>query len=326
MKKYISSMLTVMLMLSFAACENVSDESSVQTDPHATESNSINITGETAQATKSNAEESALSLLNCSTDEDGAYYADQTAWSASNDYTLFRKYFFGTWEGSFRFPECPEQESLIIDDTEKSFVMTETGIKMLDGFYETGAGALAFMIGSDCGSAILWINSDEPDTMYIVWGGSISPLWSRNENGEYSTVPIIYSLRKTDVPLNEPEDNFLSIFKLREMAREYEIDPILLVNIEYEIDGTALYHDDWYQLYPMYLVSEAEDKIVIRTSVGNVGDIDLKPVYVICTFEKTDGEWVRTVKFDDTSISQPDDFIENLKATPHNGDEIRCHK
>ena len=48
--------------------------------------------------------------------------------------------------------------------------MTETGIKMLDGFYETGAGAFAFMIGGDCGSAILWINSDEPDTMYIVWG------------------------------------------------------------------------------------------------------------------------------------------------------------
>jgi|MucameStandDraft_1065616.scaffolds.fasta_scaffold14514_4 hypothetical protein len=296
MKKHIASMLTVMLMLSFAACENASDEISVQTDPHATESNSINITEETAQAAKPNAEEPALSLLNCSTNEDGAYYADQTAWSASNDYTLFRKYFFGTWEGSFRFPECPEQESLIIDDTEKSFVMTETGIKMLDGFYETGAGAFAFMIGSDCGSAILWINSDEPDTMYIVWGGSTSPLWSRNENGEYSTDPIIYSLRKTDVPLNEPEDNFLSIFKLREMAREYEIDPILLVNIEYEINGMALYHDDWYQFYPMYLVSEAKDKIVIRTSVGNVGDIDLKPVDVICTFEKAEGEWNRSVE------------------------------
>ena len=50
MKKHIASMLTVMLMLSFAACENASDEISVQTDPHATESNSINITEETAQA------------------------------------------------------------------------------------------------------------------------------------------------------------------------------------------------------------------------------------------------------------------------------------
>ena len=71
MKKHIASMLTVMLMLSFAACENASDEISVQTDPHATESNSINITEETAQAAKPNAEEPALSLLNCSTNEDG---------------------------------------------------------------------------------------------------------------------------------------------------------------------------------------------------------------------------------------------------------------
>ena len=98
-------MLTVMLMLSFAACENASDESSVQTDPHATESNSINITEETAQATKPNAEEPALSLLNCSTDEDGAYYADQTAWSASNDYALFRKYFGSTPKVVEKVPE-----------------------------------------------------------------------------------------------------------------------------------------------------------------------------------------------------------------------------
>lgn len=88
----------------------------------------------------------------------------------------------------------------------------------------------------------------------------------------------------------------MSIFRLREMAREYGIDTDLLVNIEYESDGTTLYHNDWYQLYPMYLVSEAVDKIVIRTSVGNVSDIDLKPVDVICTFEKAEGEWNRSVE------------------------------
>ena len=88
----------------------------------------------------------------------------------------------------------------------------------------------------------------------------------------------------------------MSIFRLREMAREYEIDPGLLINIDYNSDGTTLYHDDWYQFYPMYIVSEAEDKIVIRTSVGNVGDINLKPVDVICTFEKAKGEWKRSVE------------------------------
>lgn len=173
--------------------------------------------------------------------------------------------------------------------------MTETGIRML-GFYEAGVHALAFMIGSDSGSAIIWITPDEPDTIYMTWGGMTSPLWSRNESGEYSAAPVVYTLRKTNEPLNEPEGNFLSIFRLREMAREYGIDTDLLVNIEYESNGTTLYHDDWYQLYPMYLVSEAVDKIVIRTSVGNVSDIDLKPVDVICTFEKAEGEWNRSVE------------------------------
>ena len=156
--------------------------------------------------------------------------------------------------------------------------------------------SLAFMIGSDSGSAIIWIIPDEPDTIYMTWGGMTSPLWSRNENGEYSAAPVVYTLKKTDEPINEPADNFLSIFRIYEIARKYGIDTELLVDIKYESDGTTLYHDDWYQLYPMYLVSEAVDKIVIRTSVGNVGDIDLKPVDIICTFEKAEGEWNRSVE------------------------------
>ncbi len=296
MKKIIATVLTVILLFSVTACENSSNESNVQTAPHTAESNITTVAEETVQDTPSDTEEPALSLLNCRANEDGTYCIDQTTWKSSDDYELFRKYFFGTWEGSFRFPEYPEQERLIIDDSEKSFIMTETGIKMLDGFYETSDGALAFMIVSDSGSAVIWISLDEPDTIYMVWGGNTSPLWSRNESGEYSTAPVVYTLRKTDESLNEPEDGFLSIFRLREMAREYEIDTGLLINIDYNSDGTTLYHDDWYQFYPMYIVSEAEDKIVIRTSVGNVGDINLKPVDVICTFEKAKGEWKRSVE------------------------------
>lgn len=296
MKKIIAAAMTAILMFSVTACENVSDESHVQADSHTTESNITAGAEETVQADSSSVGEPALSLLNCSANEEGSYCIDQATWKSSDDYELFRKYFFGTWEGSFRFPEYPEQKRLIIDDTEKSFVMTETGIRMLDGFYETGVHALAFMVASDNGSAMIWINIDEPDMIYMVWGGMTSPLWSRNESGEYSTAPVVYSLRKTNEPISEPEGNFLSIFRLREMARKYGIAPELLVNIEFESDGATLYHDDWYQLYPMYLVSETEDKIVIRTSVGNVGDIGLKPVDVICTFEKAEGEWNRSIE------------------------------
>lgn len=296
MKKIIATALTVILLLSVTACENVSDESYVQTDPHTAESNITTTAEETVQAAPSVADEPALSLLNCRTNEDGTYCIDQTTWNSSDDYELFREYFFGTWEGSFRFPEYPEQKRLIIDDTEKSFVMTETGIRMLNGFYETGVHALAFMIGSDSGSAIIWISLDEPDTIYMVWGDMTSPLWSRNESGAYSTAPVVYTLRKTDEPLNEPEGNFLSIFRLREMAQEYGIDFGLLVNIEYESDGMTLYHDDWYQLYPMYLVSKSDNEIIIRTSVGNVYETEKEPIEVLCTFEKAEGEWNRSVE------------------------------
>lgn len=295
MKKIIATVLTVFILLSVVACENVSDESYVQTEHPTAESCITTVAEETVQATPSGADEPSLSLLSCHADEDGTYCIDQTTWKSSDDYELFRKYFFGTWEGSFRFPEYPEQKRLVIDDTEKSFVMTETGIRML-GFYEAGVHALAFMIGSDSGSAIIWISPDEPDTIYMTWGGMTSPLWSRNESGEYSTAPVVYTLKKTNEHLNEPDCNFLSIFRLREMAREYGIDTDFLVNIEYESNGTTLYHNDWYQLYPMYLVSEAVDKIVIRTSVGDVGDIVPKPIGVICTFEKAEGEWNRSVE------------------------------
>ena len=56
------------------------------------------------------------------------------------------------------------------------------------GFYEAGVHALAFMIGSDSGSAIIWISPDEPDTIYMAWGGMTSPLWSRNERDRKSVV------------------------------------------------------------------------------------------------------------------------------------------
>lgn len=103
---------------------------------------------------------------------------------------------------------------------------------------------------------------------------------------------------KTDALPNEPEENFLSIYKLYEMSRDYGIDIELLVDIEHESNdgGITLYHDDWYQFYPVYLVSESNDKIVIQTTVGNIIETDMEPIEVICTFEKTDGEWVRTIK------------------------------
>lgn len=247
---------------------------------------------------------SALELLNCYLGEDGIYRVDQNALCVTDDYELFRKYFFGTWEGIFRFPEYPEQESLVIDDSEKSYIMTETGIRMAGDFYEIDGHVLAFLSGSDCGPAIHWIDIDEPDTMYMVWGGvsDANSLWSREEDGSFTTIPAVYSLTKTDTPPNEPEKNFLSIYRLREISRDYGIDLELLVNIEHESkDGAiTLYHDDWYQFYPVYLVSEAPSKLEFKTQVGNVYSKNSE-IGVSYTLEKINGEWVRTLEFVDVT-------------------------
>lgn len=242
-----------------------------------------------------------LDLLNYYIDSDGFYRVDQDTLKPTEDYELFRKYFFGAWEGSFSLPSAFEQDGLIIDDSLKSYIMTDIDVR-LAGFYEVNGHVLAFINGSSGGSSIHWLDTDDPDTMYIAWGGvgEHNHFWSTNEDGSPAACPTVYSLTKTDDLPNQPEENFLSIYKLHEMSRDYGIDFDMLVSIEYENeDGTErLWHDDWAQFYPVYLVSEAPDKLVLKTTVGNVysPDEEAEAVYII---EKIDGEWVRTVEIDD---------------------------
>ena len=90
MKKIIATVLTALLLLSVVACENVSDESYVQTEHPTAESSITAAAEETVQATPSGADEPSLSLLSCRADEDGTYCIDQTTWKSSDDYELFR--------------------------------------------------------------------------------------------------------------------------------------------------------------------------------------------------------------------------------------------
>ena len=62
MKKIIATVLTAFLLLSVVACENVSDESYVQTEHPTAESSITAAAEETVQATPSGADEPSLSL------------------------------------------------------------------------------------------------------------------------------------------------------------------------------------------------------------------------------------------------------------------------
>ena len=240
----------------------------------------------------------ALDLLNCRPDEDGKYRVNEDFLTATDDYELFRKYFFGTWEGSFCFAESFEQDSLIIDDSMKSFNMTGREPWFSGLFYKINNSVLTFICGSPVGSSILWVDMNDPETMYISWGGlgEYNSFWSRNEDGSASSTPVIYSLKKSDIPPNEPEENFLSIFKLYEMSRDYGIDFDVLVNFDgISEDATeTVYHDDKAHFYPVYLVSESADKLEFKTQAGNVY-VENSELPVSYTIEKIDGNWLRTV-------------------------------
>lgn len=113
-EKIIATVLTAFLLLSVVACENVSDESYVQTEHPTAESSITAAAEETVQATPSGADEPSLSLLSCRADEDGTYCIDQTTWKSSDDYELFRKYFLARGKAASAFPNIPNRSVLLL--------------------------------------------------------------------------------------------------------------------------------------------------------------------------------------------------------------------
>ncbi len=207
------------------------------------------------------------------------------------DYDLFRKHFFGVWNSADGYLSS----DMILDDSENiNFVRGYFG-----SFYQPSDNVLAFTVNNNAEAYLFWLETDSPDVMYS------APYYYSTEGGLFSSTYNTYIISKTDSAPNEPSDGFLSVFKLREMSRDRGIDYNLLTNIDAGfLDGIYLQHTVTYDFLPMYLVSEADDKLVIKTSVGNKLYKDLLPLDVTCTFKKIGDEWTRTLDFADTSTLQ----------------------
>lgn len=269
-----------------------------------------------------------LDLIGYYIDEEGQYRVDYNDWEKSDDFDLFRKYFFGSWDNAVGI-FGKENPIFVIDDSEKSLIMNDANWRFT-GFYKLSENVLAFAMNSNAEMLIFWMDTNSPDIMYadLSNGGWLF---------FYSTFSTDYKptvLTKTDAPVNPPEENFLSIYKLYEMSRDYGIDFYMLLDIEYDtrifIDEDSyfetengwvfakLLHDDWYQFYPVYLVSEAPDKLEFKTRIGNIGyemfDISTE-LDVEYTIEKTDGKWIRTVK-----IIYSDGSVTTLPPTNSSGE------
>lgn len=237
-----------------------------------------------------------LDLLGCTKNEKGELHIAIELWQVSDNYDLFREYFFGTWESS----DNTIEEKIVIDDSEKAFLVNNINFRFQD-FYIISEEVLAFVIHGNAESELFWLDISSPDTMYYEpFNGDW--LYAVGKDNHKTAV---YS--KTTAPVNTPENDFLSIYKLREISRDYGIDLDMLLNIEYndKNSGEVLLHDDWYYFYPVYLFSEEQDKLVLNTTLGNAAG-EIGKAQVTYTIEKVGGEWTRN---EEIEITAPDDGL-----------------
>jgi hypothetical protein len=209
----------------------------------------------------------------------------------------FRRYFFGTWEvvngeeGRITFT---------LDDT----IDTKLNINFFDGgFFDTGHNAIVRWHGNNVNeNAIYWIDYENPDIMYLTVGYHNSNFNEQHGNvfrnfgfadGEF----IITIYRRTDAPIAEPTDGYLSNLRLWEISVDYGISWNMLTQMHLtDIEGRDFFHNDHLWFYPIYMVSEEPDKFIFNTSVGT--SFLEETADVTYTIERINGEWVRTIESD----------------------------
>ena len=222
-----------------------------------------------------------LALLGATTDEDGNYCVDMENWEILTDYADFRERFFGVWDDP---GEIRGTSQFTLDDAENSSLFAREGTSWLRDYYRVGDDMYAFIADWGADSWLFWIDSTAPDTMYFEEMND-SVLYDHFHSGTDV-------LTRTDTQVDQPENGFQSVFMLREMAQKYGIDMDTLVCIEYNIGGHTVYHDTQYQSYPVYLESELQDTLTLRTKVGDVMTND--EYMVIYTLAERDGTWRRS--------------------------------
>ena len=242
---------------------------------------------------------SALDLVGYKICDDGRYQVVYNNRTYFDDYDIYRKYFFGEWYWERRNGD----DYLYIDDSEKD-PFNNIGTWGFGGYGLIGENVIFFERYGNASAELFWVDINEPDIMYFETyhhenaDTHIFDLYFE-KNVPYKTNCYI----KTETPVNQPDESFLSYYKLSEISRDYGIDFNMLVNIDYDYEkgnppseSKYLYHNGHYEFYPVYLVSESADKLVFKTKVGNVMEQN-SGIDTTYTIEKVGGEWVRTVEF-----------------------------
>jgi hypothetical protein len=241
---------------------------------------------------------SALELIGYRVDEDGRIIIG--GWENECSPDVLREYTFGTWEGWNR-----RDGYLIIDDSEENNCFSW----LMGGFYKYD-NIIIFRNGGHATQYIYWLDISEPDIMHYIevaaTGDNSSVIyWYNVYEDEGFTTNFV---TKTDTPIKEPENRFLSILRLYEIERDYGINRDLLFEYRYIVDD--YYHftmNYFFSPSPKYLISQSPDKLVLKSSISYFWEHFIDIEY---TLEKINGEWVRTVEVD---MEQLEEVINELR-------------
>lgn len=246
--------------------------------------------------TPDKAEGTALEMLGNIIEDDGdVVRISDESWTVSNDYDLFREYFFGLWGNRINW-------TIEISDAESQNFYYKLN-NFFEDFYTVGDNVLAFVIGGSAGVVTYWIDKNDPDVMYYSdgnVGGAPEGFW-RNSYGQL----FIGKLYKEAAHAPEPENGYCSVFRLREIADTLGFDRGLLTDFEELYPDTGIIkvkHDTQYYFYPVYLLEGSKGYMEFRTTVGNPYEPDLDKE-IVYSVEEINGEWVRTI-LSETPLNQ----------------------
>jgi len=269
--------------------ENITPESDLVIPPDEDETSAESVTHEI--------DLSPLELIGYTISDTGDILVGND-WGEELDIDVYRKYFFGTWEGSHR--------NFIIDDSQKRNMK---GWWLMGGFYQVNENVVAFIDHYQVEAYIYWIDINYPKIMY-----HLTAAYLEENNYELFNVNLVSFtqlpyLTKTNAPINKPVNGYLSPLRLREISKNYGIPLEMLACIDEYGDYMLFLDMTYYSNYPIFIVSENENKLVLKSTVGNpfafpYEDIEEIIIDVEYTIEKIDGEWVRTIEIDEEELKR----------------------